>query len=66
MVSMALRKFPPENTVVGDLGADNAADDSPAVHSHSQLQSGTGLMLRKIIHQMFSCTLQSGPPVSQR
>ena len=35
----------PENTVVGDLGADDAPDHPPAVHSHSKLQSGTRLML---------------------
>ena len=35
----------PEDTVVGDLGADDAPDDAPAVHSHSQLESGARLVL---------------------
>ena len=46
----------PENTVVGDLGADDATDNSSAVHSHTQLKSGTRLMLHneKVMDQMFS------------
>ena len=41
----ALCGWLPEDTVVGDLGADDAPDHSPAVHSHSKLQSGSRLML---------------------
>ena len=41
----ALCGWLPENTVVGDLGADDAPDHPPAVHSHSKLQSGSRLML---------------------
>ena len=35
----------PEDTVVGDFGANDATDNATAMHSHSQLQSGARLVL---------------------
>ena len=55
----------PEDTVVGDLRADDAADNATAVHSHSQLQSGARLMLHnasvKVLHQMLSVSILPPP-----
>ena len=50
----------PENTVVGDLGADDATDNSSAVHSHTQLKSGTRLMLHNE-KVMIKCSLSNVP-----
>ena len=47
----------PEDTVVGDFGANDPTDNATAMHSHSQLQSGARLVLHnasvKVEHQMF-------------
>ena len=55
----------PEDTVVGDLGADDATDNATAVHSHSQLQSGARLVLHnasvKLVHNMFFVSIFPSP-----